>query len=428
MDYFQYKQGTLHCEQVSVAGIAERVGTPAYIYSAASLLDAYHRLAEAFRPLDPLICFSVKSLSNVHILKLLAQAGAGFDVVSGGELARVRQGGGDPGRTAFAGVGKTEREIDEAIAAGVMLFNVESAQEFEALSARARAAESQVRAALRVNPDVYDPRTHKYTTTGRKRTKFGVDLDRAEDFFEAHGRDGCVRLDAVHIHLGSPVLSPDPYVEAIRRVLALIGQLRAKGHTIETFDLGGGFAAEDAEGMPVDATRYAEAIVPLLRDQELRIILEPGRHIAAEAGILLTRTLYTKDSGEKNFVIVDAAMTDLIRPSLYGAEHFVWPVVLARSEAPPQRRLDYEAADARRVDIVGGVCESADFLAKDRMLPPVKRGDYLAVFSAGAYGFVMSSQYNARPRAAEVLVETDAWRTIRRRETYEDLMAAEMDL
>jgi len=428
MDHFEYKNGTLYCEGLSVAQIAERVGTPAYVYSAATLLDHYRAIEEAFSPLDPVICFSVKSLANVHILRLLSQAGSGFDVVSGGELARVRAAGGDCGKVVFAGVGKTDRQIQEAIAAGIMLFNVESQQEFENLSRLAGAAGATVHAALRVNPDVFDPKTHRYTTTGKKETKFGVDLDRVEAFFEAYGRDEHVRLDGLHIHIGSPIYSPDPYVQAIEKLLPLIERLRAGGYPIETFDLGGGFAADYECGQAPTAAQYAEAIVPLLKGKGLRVVLEPGRQIAANAGILLTRVLYTKTGGQKRFVIVDAAMTDLLRPALYGARQFAWPVNLPAGTEPPPRRLDYEPPGGVKVDIVGGVCETSDFLAKDRVLPPLSRGELLAFFAAGAYGFTMSSQYNSRPRAAEVLIEGDTWRLIRRRETYEDLYAAETDL
>ncbi len=428
MDYFEYKNALLHCEGVSAGDIADQVGTPVYVYSAATLLGHYTAFAEAFAALEPVICFSVKSLANVHILKLLGRAGCSFDIVSGGELARVRTAGVDCSRIAFAGVAKTDREIREAIDAGIMLFNVECEAEFENLSRLAGEAGAQVRAALRVNPDVYDPQTHRYTATGKKETKFGVDLDRAEAFFEAYSRDQHVRLDAVHIHLGSPIYSPDPYVRAIRKILELIEHLRTSGYEITTFDIGGGFAADYEQAQAPTAGDYAAQIVPLLEGKDLKIILEPGRQIAANAAILLTRVVYTKQGGEKNFVIVDAAMTDLIRPSVYGAEHFIYPVSLRDGAPAPQRRIDLAVDGGVKVDVVGGVCEPADFLGRDRLLPPLGRGDLLAIFSAGAYGFVMSSQYNARPRAPEVLIEGDTLKVIRRRETYEDLFAPELDV
>jgi len=427
MDRFDYRNGHLFCEDVAVSDIAEAVGTPVYIYSAATLLGHYRNIAEAFAELDATICFSIKSLQNLHVLKLLADAGSGFDVVSGGELARAQAVGADCSRIVYAGVGKTDREINEAIAAGIGLFNVESEAEFENLSRLAAAAGRPVRAALRVNPDV-DPKTHRYTTTGKKETKFGVDIERAERFFECYGADANVRLDAIHLHIGSPVYSAGPYVDAITKTLDLIDRLKAAGMAVRTLDIGGGFAADYEPGAAPSAAEYAEQIVPLLRGTGLEIILEPGRSIACNAGLLLSRVLYVKQGGERNFVIADAAMTDLIRPALYEADHFVWPVQLAEGADAPSRTIDSAAEGGVKVDVVGGVCESSDFLATDRVLPPMQRGDLLAVFSAGAYGFVMSSQYNSRPRAAEVLVEGDTWRLIRRRENYDDLFAAEREL
>ena len=426
MDHFEYRSGELFCEAAPVAEIAGEAGTPVYIYSSATLLHHYRALAAAFAELKPTICFSVKSLANLQVLKLLADAGCGFDVVSGGELARLKAIGVDCRSVVFAGVGKTDREIAEAVEAGIGLFNVESEAEFENLSRLAGAAGRQVRAALRVNPDV-DPKTHRYTTTGKRETKFGVDIERAGRFFDAYGQDAHARLDAIHLHIGSPVYSVEPYVEAITRTLELIGTLRDRGFRIETLDIGGGFAADYEEGSSPLAAGYAERIVPLLTGADLKVILEPGRQISCNAGILLTRVQYVKQGGERQFVIVDAAMTDLIRPALYEAEHFVYPASLPAGAPPPTRSMDYRPPGGVAVDVVGGVCETGDFLAIGRVLPPVRRGDLLAMFSAGAYGFVMSSQYNSRPRAAEVLVEGDAWRLVRRRETYDDLFAAEQD-
>jgi len=426
MDFFNYRKGQLFCEDVSVADIAAGAGTPVYIYSSATLLGHYRRLAESFAELSPTICFSIKSLANLHILKLLAEAGSGFDVVSGGELARARAIGADCSKIVFAGVGKTDREIREA---GIGLLNVESEAEFENISRLAAGAGKKVRCALRLNPDVFDPDTHTYTATGKKETKFGVDIERAAAFFSAYGRDPHASLDAIHLHIGSPIYSAEPYVEAITKTLALIDRLSGEGFTVRTLDIGGGFAADYVEGASPLASEYAARIVPLLAGRPLEVILEPGRQIAANAGLLLTRVLYVKKGGQKNFLIVDAAMTDLVRPAMYGSEHFVWPARLsdAGPEAPagPQHRIDLAAPGGQKVDVVGGVCESTDFLAKDRTLPVMGRGELLAVFSAGAYGFTMSSQYNSRPRAAEVLVEGDKWRIIRPRETYEDLFATE---
>ena len=424
MDYFNYKDGQLFCEDVPVERIAAEVGTPAYVYSAATLRHHYRKIVEAFAELDTLVCFSVKSLSNTHILKLLAEEDAGFDIVSGGELRRVQQAGGDMAKVVYAGVGKTDAELRSAISAGICYFNVESEQEFENLARLAAEAGATVRAALRVNPDV-DPKTHCYTTTGKKENKFGVDIERAERFFETYGHDANARLDAIHFHLGSPIYSPQPYVEAIGKTLRLIDRLRAKGFEISALDIGGGFAADYKTGTALSAADYADKIVPLVRGRGLQLILEPGRQISANSGILLTRVVYVKEGFDRKFIISDAAMTDLIRPAMYGAEHFVWP---AASEKPPRRLPDYTTDGAVLSDVVGGVCESADFLAKDRMLPPVARGDLLTVFTTGAYGFAQSSQFNSRPRAAEVLVEGDKFRIIRRRETYDDLIAPEMDV
>ncbi len=428
MDYFEYKEGRLFCEDVDVQDIISQVGTPVYIYSQRTLVEHYRKLAAAFRPLNATLCYAVKTLGNIHILKLLADQGSGFDIVSLGELARVLHATHDPDvvrKIVFAGVGKTDAEILEAISAGVGMFNVESAEEFQNISQLAGRIGKKTRAALRVNPDVFDKKTHRYTTTGKKGTKFGVDIDRAPAFFEAYGRDSNVTLDAIHLHIGSPIYSAEPYVQAIERALELIAQLRESGYEIRALNIGGGFAADYEEHRSLSADDYAEQIIPLLKDRQLEIYLEPGRHIACNAGVLLTKVLYGKDAAEKRFVIVDAAMTDLLRPALYEAEHFVYPVKLRETEPPPVRKMNYEPADAQRVDIVGGVCETTDTLAANRLLPPLKRGDLLSVFSAGAYGFVMASQYNARPRPAEILVDGDSWRIIRRRETTDDLIAHE---
>lgn len=425
MDFFAYRNGRLFCEDVAVEEIAAKAGTPVYIYSAATLLHHYRAIAESFAPLAPMICYSIKSLANLSILRLLAAAGSGFDVVSGGELARAKAVGADMSKVVYAGVGKTDKEINEAIAAGIGLFNVESEAEFENIARLCQAAGKPMRAALRVNPDV-DPKTHRYTTTGKKETKFGVDIERAERFFQTYGRNPNLRLDAVHLHIGSPVYSAEPYVEAIGKTLSLVDRLSAQGFQVRTLDIGGGFGADYEEGRSPLAADYASAIVPLLAGRNMQVILEPGRQIVGNSGILLTTVQYIKQGGERNFVIVDAAMTDLIRPALYEAEHFIWPAKLSAGEAPPARRLNLQPAGGAKVDVVGGVCESSDFLAKDRVLPPLGRGDLLAVFTAGAYGFVMSSQYNSRPRVAEVLVEGSTWKIVRRRETYDDLYAAEM--
>lgn len=424
MDHFVYREGELFCEHVPVRRIADEVGTPTYVYSAATLVDHYNRIAGAFSELRPIICFSIKSCQNIHIARLLADRGAGMDVVSGGELYRALKAGTDPKKIVYAGVGKTDKEINEAIDAGIGWFNIESEDELENLIAIAGGRKEQVRAALRVNPNV-DPKTHRYTTTGKKETKFGVDIERARRVFKQYGKDKFVQLCGIHLHIGSPVNSVDPYVQAINKALALIEDLRSDGHTIDTLDIGGGFGAHyEAEEAP-PAVDYAGQIVPLLKDTNLQVILEPGRSIAANAGILVARTLYMKSSGDRQFAIIDAAMSDLIRPTLYEAYHFVWPVKPGADFIPKERGKTVQFNGTIEMDVVGPICETGDCLAKARQLPPMKRGDLLAVFSAGAYGFVMASHYNSRPNVAEVLVEGDKFRVIRRRETYEDLIAAE---
>lgn len=424
MDHFLYREGELYCEDVPVRAIAEAVGTPTYVYSAATLREHYHRVVGAFRELNPIICYSIKSCSNLSIIRMLAGLGAGMDVVSGGELYRAMKAGADPSKIVFAGVGKTDREINEAIDAKIGWFNIESEAELANLIEIARDRRQTVRAALRVNPDV-DPKTHRHTTTGKREAKFGVDLERARRVFEEFGRDRHVELCGIHLHIGSPVNTVAPYVEAVQKSLELIDELRYAGYAIDTLDIGGGFGAhyEGSEAPPASA--YAEAVVPLLRNQGLRIILEPGRSVTANAGILLARTVYVKRGGDKQFVIIDGSMTDLIRPVLYDAYHFIWPANPGAGFVPSQRWRGLTFPGTGEVDVVGPVCESGDFLGKGRLLPPVKRGDLVAVFTAGAYGFVMASHYNSRPNAAEVLVEGGQFRTVRRRETYEDLTAAE---
>ena len=410
--------------KVPVARIAQELGTPVYIYSAAVFRDHLQKIRRAFAELDPLVCYSVKGCGNINIIRMLAEQGSGFDIVSGGELFRVLQGGGSAEKVVFAGAGKTDAEITQAIEAGIGYFNIESEAELENLISLAGTMGKQVRAALRVNPDV-DPKTHQHTTTGKKETKFGVDIERALNVFEQYGRDDYVKLTAVHIHIGSPINTVEPYVQAITKTLSLIEELRERGFTVDAIDLGGGFGADYTTGQAPTAVDYAQAIVPLLKGKGLRVILEPGRGISGNSGIMVTSVLYTKKGGEKNFVIVDAGMNDLIRPAFYNAFHFIWPVRVADEFVVAERRDPVSMPGLVTVDVVGPICETVDHLAKGRDLPPATRGDMLAVFTAGAYGFVMSSQYNARPRAAEVLVEGDGYRVIRKRETYDDLISLE---
>ncbi len=424
MDYFNYKNGKLFAENVSVETIADEVGTPVYIYSKATFKEHLQKIQQAYSLLDTTLCYSVKACGNINILKFMAEVGSGFDIVSGGELYRVLQAGGEPSKIVYAGVGKTDTEIIEALNTDIGYFNIESEAELENLIRLAKQKGKQPKAALRVNPDVAY-KTHTFLTTGKKETKFGVDIERALKVFADYGDNAAVNLCAIHVHLGTGGKKIDPYVEAVEKVLPLIDQLRSKGHTIEALDLGGGYGADYESDSVPSAAEYAAGIVPLLKDKNIKLILEPGKSICANAGIMLTRVLYIKHGGRKKFVIVDSGMNDLIRPSLYDAFHFIWPAKVDEKFVPRQREKDLRLDGTEVVDVVGPICEGADFFAKDRALPPVERGDLISVFTAGAYGFTMSSNYNARGRAAEVLVSGNNFSVIRKRETYEDLTALE---
>jgi diaminopimelate decarboxylase len=426
MDYFNFNQGQLYCEQVPAEKIAAEVGTPAYVYSKATFVHHYRQIAQAFAPLNAAICYSVKSCGNIHILRLLAEQGCGFDVTSGGELFRVLKAGGDVKKVIYAGVGKTDVEIADAIRAGIAAFNLESEAEIENIDRVAASIGKSAVGAIRVNPDV-DPKTHAKTTTGKKENKFGIDIERAERVFEQYRNLKNLRIAGVHIHIGSPVYTIAPYVDAVTKIVELIDRLTRRGHRIEWFDVGGGFGVNyESPDQALPVTEHAKALLPLLKDKPYRIAFEPGRYIAANSGILLTRVLYRKQSGEKKYVIVDAGMNDLIRPTLYESYHYIWPARPDAENLPPQRNRAFEPRGGETVDIVGPICESGDYLAKNRPFPPVQRGDLLAVFTAGAYGFAMSSNYNNRPRAPEVLVDGDQFHLIRRRETHQDLIDPEM--
>jgi len=424
VDHFQYKHGQLHCEDVPIERIAGAHETPVYVYSRRTFLDHYDRIKSAFAELAPTICFSIKSCHNINILRMLADHGSSFDVVSGGELARALEAGADPGGIVFAGVGKTEQEIRRGLECGIGWFNVESEQELDGVDRLAAESARPATVAIRVNPDV-DAHTHQHTTTGKRENKFGVDFASAGRLFETYRNSPHVQLKGLHVHIGSPVNRIGPLVEAVGSVVGLIESLRGDGFVIETLNIGGGFGAYYEGTEAPTAARYAEAIIPILRGHGLRLILEPGRSIAGNAGVLIGRVLYNKPGADRRFVITDAAMTELLRPALYGAYHFAWPVRPADGLVPPHRGKDLVLEGTLLVDIVGPVCESGDFLARDRLLPPMEQGDLVAVFTAGAYGSVMASRYNSRPQAPEVLVDGDSFRLIRRRETYEDLVASE---
>ncbi|HEV2294897.1 MAG TPA: diaminopimelate decarboxylase [Tepidisphaeraceae bacterium] len=427
MDFFTYKNGELHCEDVPAEKIAREVGTACFVYSKATFLHHYRQLAAAFKPLNATICYSVKSCGNLNILKLLAAEGCGFDVTSGGELFRALEAGGDPKKMIYAGVGKTDQEIADGINAGIAAFNLESEEEIENVDRIAGSIGKKAIGAIRINPDV-DPgaKTHAKTTTGKKETKFGVDIERAERVFETYRGLKNLRIAGVHIHIGSPIYDVEPYVDAVKKITALIDRLTKRGHKIEWFDVGGGFAVDyEHTGQAKPVTEHATALVPLLKGKPYKIAFEPGRYIAGNAGILLTRVLYRKQGGEKRFVIVDAGMNDLIRPTLYEAYHHIWPVKPHPQNLNAERNRKFQIVAGETVDVVGPICESGDYLAQGRDLPPTRRGDLLAVFTAGAYGFAMSSNYNNRPRVPEVLVDGDSYKIIRKRETLEDLVALE---
>jgi len=429
---FRYRDGHLYCEDIDLADVAEKFGTPTYVYSAGTILDHHARLNAALAALDHLICYAVKANSNRAILKLLADAGAGFDIVSGGELYRVLAAGGDPGKCTFAGVGKSRTEIEYALERRVYSFNVESEAELEHIDRIAGAKETRAPIALRVNPDV-DPHTHEYISTGSHENKFGIALDRITAVYERATRMRNVEIVGVQMHIGSQITEGTPFASAIKKVTGIVRELKSK-YGIKFFSIGGGMGIvyrralesgsgkwwhdQGGESFAFSVRDYAEAIVPPLRELGIRVLVEPGRFLVGNAGVLLTRVRYIKKSGVKKFAIVDAGMNDLIRPSLYHSYHEIVPV-----EEPTRSKCN----NAEKIDIVGPVCESGDFFALDREMPELREGDLLAVMSAGAYGFVMASNYNSRPLPAEALVRGDKFRLIRKRQTWEDLVCDEID-
>jgi diaminopimelate decarboxylase len=408
---FPRVDGHLRAEGVALEDIAERAGTPVYVYSASALTQAYDALEGAFAGVRHSICYSLKGNMNLAVARTFVARGAGVDVTSGGELFRALRAGAAPGRIVYSGVGKTDGEIQQALEAGIRLFNVESRPELARIDAIAAGLAAVAPIAFRVNPDV-DPGTHPYISTGLRSSKFGIPIGEAADAYaEAKALDH-VRVVGVDCHIGSQITEIGPFVDALARIRALLLELRRAGHEIELIDVGGGLGVRYADEEPPGPEEYAAAVCGALGDLDCEILLEPGRSLTANAGVLLTRVLYLKRNQARSFVIVDAAMNDLIRPALYGAHQRIEPV------APPRGR-------ERVVDVVGPVCESGDFLARDRSLPELVAGDLLAVRSAGAYGFAMSSNYNGRRRAAEVLVRGEAFELVRRRESLEDLVRGE---
>jgi diaminopimelate decarboxylase len=426
MDHFAYRNRALFCEETPVAELAEQYGTPLYVYSQATLAHHLKQVQSAFAEAKPIIAYSVKSNPNLGICKFMAEHGSGFDVTSGGELYRALRAGGSGAKIVFAGVGKTDAEMQYGLQNGVFLFNVESEAELLALGEVAKKLGVKAPVALRVNPDL-PPKTHAKTDTSVKGVKFGLDIETVVDVAKSVVGHPGLAIVGVHMHLGSPILKADPYQAGAAKALTLIKAFREQGHDIKYLNMGGGFGINyrKQEALPVSA--FAEVMMPAIRESGCQLVLEPGRFIVGNAGILVSRVVFTKSTGGKHYIIQDAAMNDLIRPTLYDSFHRIWPVQ-PRAEVP-ERPEDYEAAIPGTMpqDVVGPVCESGDFLAKGRNLPSLRRGDLLATFSAGAYGMAMASNYNSRLRAAEVLVTGRTHRLIRRRETFKDLTACEED-
>jgi diaminopimelate decarboxylase len=411
MDYFLYRNGELWAEDVRVKELVASHGSPLYIYSQQTLERHFHAFEAALKGVDHITCYSAKANANLSILRLLGGWGAGVDIVSGGELARALAVDIDPRKIVYSGVGKRADEIKKALAADILMFNVESIQELQTIAGLAQTRGSVARISLRINPDV-DPLTHPYISTGMKENKFGLSVEEAFEAYLLAKQNAFLDPVGIDCHIGSQLIRIDPFIEAFQKVLDFTDKLQEAGISIHYLDIGGGLGITYDEETPPQPAELGQAIAKVLNGRKLTIIQEPGRAIAGNAGILVTQVLYTKRTTAKNFVIVDAAMNDLVRPALYGSYHRV-------GEVTPKGR------DKIIVDVVGPICESSDFLAKDRPLPEVRPEEYLAVFSAGAYGFVMSSQYNSRPRAAELIVHGKKVHLARRRETYADLMALE---
>jgi len=405
--YLEYRGEELYLEGLSLRALAEELGTPLYVYSASYIRDRLRAYSQAFP--DALICYAVKANFNPHIIALAKEEGAGADIVSGGELYASLRAGVEPSKIVYAGVGKTVRELEYAISSDILMFNVESHMELDVLNDIAGRLGKKARIAIRVNPDV-DPKTHPYISTGMKKSKFGVDIKTAKKEYEYAGKLKNLEVVGIHCHIGSQILDTSPYIEASQKVVELYHDLLKSGFDIKYLDLGGGLGIKyKPEQSNPDPTDLAQAILPNLKDVKAKLILEPGRSIVGNAGILLTQVQFIKDKGHKHFVIVDAGMNDLVRPAMYEAYHHIVPVAI--KERP-----------YIKTDVVGPICETGDFLALDRELPAVERGEYLAVLSAGAYGFAMSSHYNLRPRACEVLVEKGSYKVIREREDYEYIL------
>ena len=414
MDDFYYEGDGLRCEGVALDEIAHAAGTPTYVYSHAAIQRAYRELDAAFSGLDHLVCYAVKANGNLAVLRALASLGAGADIVSGGELYRAMRAGFDPKKVVFAGVGKTETELMAGLGERILLFNVESASELGRLEQVAARFGKRARVALRVNPDV-DAGSHDHITTGRERDKFGIPVDQALALAERAKEYGCVDIIGVHQHIGSQITKLQPFKDSIERSAGLVEELQGRGFDIQYFNIGGGLGIRYKDEETPTPKELVDAIRPILRrlqNKPVKILCEMGRYISGAAGVLLTGVVYRKTSGEKDFIVADAGMNDLLRPSLYDAHHEI--------------RAVKQNGSVARADLVGPVCESGDYLARDRELPDAQEGDLLAVMDAGAYGFSMASNYNSRPRPAEVMVSGDRWAVVREREHYADLIKGEL--
>ncbi len=411
MHHFSYKNAELYCEDVPVRKIADHVGTPFYLYSHATLVRHFNAFDSAFDGIEHLTCFSVKSNSNIAILRLFSRLGAGADIVSGGELYRVLKAGIDPAKVVYSGVGKTEDEMEYALNSGILMFNVESHQELIKLNRVAEKLNKTAKISIRVNPDI-DPKTHPYISTGMKQNKFGIDIEKAIEEYKFASKLNHIEVIGISCHIGSQLLEVKPFVDSLKRLLILAEKLKEAGIPVKYLDIGGGLGIKYSDEQPPHPAEYAKAIKEEIKGKKIKLILEPGRVIVGNAGILVTRLLYKKEQGEKKFFIVDAGMNDLIRPSLYGSYHEICPV----------KKKDTPTVEA---DIVGPICESGDFFARKRRIQDLEPDDLLAIMSAGAYGFVMASNYNSRPRVCEVMVKGKEFFVIRKRETYEDLIKGE---
>ncbi len=412
MSDFKFISNKLYCEDIPVNNIAKREGTPLYIYSKNTLTENYMRLDRAFASVPHMICYSVKCNSNITVLRTLAKCGSGFDIVSGGELFRVIRSGGDPSRVVFAGVGKSEKEIIYALNHNIKIFTVESESELERINAMASNMNTKAQVAIRVNPDV-DPQTHRFISTGKKENKFGMDIERAKAAFHLAMMLSSVEPVGIHMHIGSQIVSSEPYAQALDKIVPMITELKRAGIPLQYIDIGGGLGIVYDTEIPQTPEEFASVIIPRIKGLGMTLVLEPGRYIAGNAGILVAKVEYIKQSGDKTFVILDAAFNDLIRPALYKAYHKIVPLVTN------QNRQKIKA------DFVGPVCESGDFFAQDREIQSLQENEYVGIMSAGAYGFTMASNYNSRVRTAEVMVSENQYNIIRKRETWEDLIRNE---